>query len=54
MFYTIAGILMILCLLGLFSSYTMGGFVHVLLVIAVIMLVVGLINGRGSRGQKSL
>lgn len=54
MFYTIAGILMILWLLGLFSSYTMGGFFHVLLGIAVNMLVVGLINGRGSRGQKSL
>ncbi len=54
MLYTIAVILLILWLLGLVSSYTLGGFVHVLLVIAVIMLVVGLINGRGGRGQKAL
>ena len=38
MFYTIAVVLLVLWLLGLVSSYTMGGFIHVLLVIAVVML----------------
>jgi uncharacterized protein DUF5670 len=46
MLYTIAVVLIILWLLGLVTSYTMGGFVHVLLVIAVIMILVDLINGR--------
>jgi hypothetical protein len=54
MLYTIAIVLLVLWLLGLVSSYTLGGFVHVLLVIAVIMLVIGLINGRGGRGQKAI
>jgi hypothetical protein len=39
-------ILLILWLLGLVSGYTMGGFVHILLVIAIIVLVVRLIQGR--------
>jgi hypothetical protein len=46
MLYTIAVVLIILWLLGLVTSYTMGGFVHVLLVIAVIMILLNLINGR--------
>jgi len=48
MLYTIAVVLLILWLLGLVSSYTVGGFIHILLVIAVIMFLVGLIGGRRS------
>lgn len=43
---TIAIILIILWLLGFVSSYTIGGFIHILLVVAVIMLLVRLIQGR--------
>jgi len=46
MLWTIAVILIILWLLGLVSAYTMGGFIHVLLVIAVIVILVRLISGR--------
>ncbi len=46
MLWTIALILIILWVLGLVSSYTMGGFVHVLLVIAVIVILVNIISGR--------
>jgi hypothetical protein len=46
MLWTIAVILIILWLLGLVSSYTMGGFIHVLLVIAVIVILVNVIQGR--------
>jgi Family of unknown function (DUF5670) len=46
MLYTIAVVLIILWLLGLVSSTTMGGFVHVLLVIAIIMIVIRVISGR--------
>ena len=46
MLYTIAVVLIILWLLGLVSSYTLGGFIHILLVIAVVMFLVGLIGGR--------
>ncbi|MGD0057814.1 MAG: lmo0937 family membrane protein [Verrucomicrobiia bacterium] len=46
MLYTIAMVLIVLWLLGLVTSYTMGGFVHVLLVIAVIMILVNIIQGR--------
>jgi hypothetical protein len=46
MLWTIFVILLVLWLLGLVTSYTMGGFVHVLLVIAVVVLVVQLIQGR--------
>ncbi|MGZ6276684.1 MAG: lmo0937 family membrane protein [Syntrophales bacterium] len=48
MLWTIAVVLIILWLVGLVSSYTMGGFIHILLVIANIVLVVGLIQGRRS------
>ncbi|MEJ7808588.1 MAG: lmo0937 family membrane protein [Telluria sp.] len=47
MLYTIAVVLLILWLLGLVTSYTLGGFVHILLVVAVIMILVRLISGRG-------
>jgi hypothetical protein len=47
MLYTIAVVLLILWLLGLVTSYTIGGFIHVLLVVAVIMILVRLISGRG-------
>ena len=47
MLWTIAVILIILWALGLVSSYTMGGFIHALLVIAVIVVVFNLIQARG-------
>jgi hypothetical protein len=47
MLYTIAVVLIILWLLGMVTSYTVGGFVHILLVVAVIMILVRLISGRG-------
>jgi len=46
MLYTIAVILIVLWLLGLVSSYTMGGFIHVLLVVALVVIVVQVIQGR--------
>ncbi len=46
MLWTIAVILIVLWLLGLVSSYTMGGFIHILLVIAVIVIILRLISGR--------
>jgi len=46
MLYTIAVILLALWLLGLVTSYTLGGFIHLLLVVAVIMVLVRLIQGR--------
>jgi uncharacterized membrane protein YtjA (UPF0391 family) len=46
MLWTIAVILGVLWLLGLVTSYTMGGLIHILLVVAVIMIVVNLIQGR--------
>lgn len=46
MLYTIAVVLLILWLLGLVSSYTMGGFIHILLVIAIVVILVRLISGR--------
>ncbi len=46
MLWTIAVILIILWALGLVSSYTMGGFIHILLVIAVIVVLLNLIQGR--------
>ncbi|MEI6863925.1 MAG: lmo0937 family membrane protein [Candidatus Adlerbacteria bacterium] len=45
MLYTIAVTLLILWLLGVVTSYTIGGFVHVLLVIAIIMVLIRLIRG---------
>jgi hypothetical protein len=46
MLYTIAVILLVLWLLGLVTSYTLGGFIHVLLVCAIVMVLVNLITGR--------
>lgn len=46
MLYTIAVVLIVLWLLGLVTSATMGGFIHVLLVIAVVMVLINLIGGR--------
>jgi hypothetical protein len=46
MLWTIVVILLVLWLFGLVSSYTLGGFIHLLLVIAVIVLVVQLLQGR--------
>ena len=50
MLETIAVILIVLWLLGLVSSYTMGGFVHVLLVIAVVVILVRVLQGRRPLG----
>jgi len=46
MLWTIAVILIVLWLLGLVSSYTMGGFIHILLVVAIIVFLVGIIQRR--------
>ncbi|MDP1536597.1 MAG: lmo0937 family membrane protein [Burkholderiales bacterium] len=46
MLYTIAVVLLVLWLLGLVSSYTMGGFIHVLLVIAIVVVLLRVISER--------
>ena len=46
MLYTIAVVLLILWLLGLVTSYTLGGFLHILLVVAIVMVVLNLVRGR--------
>ena len=46
MLYTIAVVLVVLWLLGLVTSYTMGGFIHILLVLAIIVILVQVIQGR--------
>ena len=46
MLFTIAVILVILWLLGLVTSYTLGGFIHILLVVAVILVLIRIIQGR--------
>ena len=46
MLYTLALILLIAWLLGLVSSYTLGGFIHILLIVAIIMVLVRVIQGR--------
>jgi hypothetical protein len=46
MLYTIAVVLLILWALGLVSSYTLGGFIHILLAVAIVMVLVSLISGR--------
>ena len=51
MLYTLVIVLIILWLLGLVTSYTMGGIIHVLLVVALIMVLVNFISGR--RGARS-
>ncbi len=49
MLYTIAVVMIILWLLGLVSSYTMGGLIHVLLVIAIVVVLLEVIGGRKAR-----
>jgi hypothetical protein len=46
MLWTIAVVLLVLWALGLVSSYTMGGFIHVLLVIAIVVILINVIQGR--------
>lgn len=46
MLYTVAVVLLVLWLLGMVSAYTMGGFIHVLLVIAVVVVLLRVISGR--------
>lgn len=46
MLWTIFVVLLVLWLLGLVSSYTLGGFIHILLVLALVVLVIQLISGR--------
>jgi hypothetical protein len=46
MLWTIAVVLLVLWALGMVSSYTMGGFIHLLLVVAIIMVLVNVISGR--------
>ena len=48
MLFTIAVVLLIAWLLGVVGTYTIGAFVHVLLVVAVVLFLVGLLNGRRS------
>ena len=48
MLYTVAIVLVILWLLGLVSSYTLGGFIHVLLVVALVVILVNFLSGRKS------
>jgi hypothetical protein len=50
MFETIAIILVVLWLLGFVSSHTMGGFIHVLLVLAVVVIVIRVLQGRRALG----
>lgn len=47
MLETIAIILVVLWLLGFVTSYTMGGFIHILLVVAVVVVLIRIIQGRG-------
>jgi hypothetical protein len=46
MLWTIVAVLLVLWLLGLITSYTMGGLVHILLVVAVVILIIRLVSGR--------
>jgi len=46
MLWTIFAILLVMWLLGMVSSYTMGGFIHILLVIALVVAVISIIQGR--------
>lgn len=46
MLYTIAAVLVILWLLGMVTSYTVGGFIHILLVIAIVIVLLRVISGR--------
>ena len=46
MLYTLAVILLVLWLLGMVGSYTVGGLIHILLVVAVVMVILNLVRGR--------
>ena len=46
MLYTIAVVLLVLWLLGMVTSFAMGGFIHIMLVVAVVMVLVNIISGR--------
>ena len=46
MLYTVAVVLVVLWLLGLVTSYTLGGFIHILLVLAIVVVVINAISGR--------
>jgi len=46
MLYTVAVVLLVLWLLGLVTSYTLGGFIHILLVVAILIVLLRVINGR--------
>ncbi|MBK8121843.1 MAG: lmo0937 family membrane protein [Sulfuritalea sp.] len=46
MLYTVAVVLLILWLLGLVTSYTMGGFIHILIVVAIVAVLLRIISGR--------
>jgi len=46
MLWTVSVVLLVLWVLGLVSSYTLGGFIHILLVVAVIVLLIQIIQGR--------
>jgi Family of unknown function (DUF5670) len=46
MLWTIFVILLVLWLVGLVSSYTLGGFIHILLVLAIVILIINLLSGR--------
>jgi hypothetical protein len=48
MLYTLAVILLIMWLLGLVTSYTLGGFIHILLVIAIVVILIRVITGRSA------
>jgi hypothetical protein len=50
MLYTIAVVLLVAWLLGIVGTYTIGAFVHVLLVVALVLFVVGLVSGRRTLG----
>ena len=52
MLYTIAGVLIVLWLLGVITSFTMSGFIHVLLVIAIVVVLIRIIQGRKLLGGK--
>jgi len=53
MLYTIAVILVVLWLLGVVSSFTMGGFIHLLLVIAIVVVLLRVIRGENVLGKKA-
>jgi hypothetical protein len=46
MLYTLAVVMLVLWVLGLVSSYTLGGFIHILLIVAIVMILVNVISGR--------